>query len=117
MGYFWPKYIMFEFRKYRGVMFHVIQDWYKFWRKTDLCFQKWYEIFTRALESLKIGTLMATFCLQLKMYEFKIYGGVMCHDNEKWCKILKKMTCQSKIDMSNLTNFDPSTGKSQNFAL
>ena len=32
-------------------------------------------------------------------------------------KFKKKLTCQSKIDMSNLTNFDPSTGKSQNFAL
>ena len=38
-------------------------------------------------ESLKIGTLMASFCLNLRMYELKIYRGVLCHDNEKWCKI------------------------------
>ena len=24
---------------------------------------------------------------ELKMYEFKIYGGVICHENEKRCKI------------------------------
>ena len=29
---------------------------------------------------------MAYFCLKLKMYEFKIYRGVMCHENEEWCK-------------------------------
>ena len=40
MGCFWPKYIMFELRKYRVVMFDGTQDWYKLWRKTDLCFQK-----------------------------------------------------------------------------
>ena len=46
-----------------------------------------WQIFTRALESLKIGTLMASFCLKLKMYELKIYRGVICHDNKEWCKI------------------------------
>ena len=30
---FWPKYIMFELRKYRGVMFDGTQDWYKIRRK------------------------------------------------------------------------------------
>ena len=91
MDCFWPKYIMFELKKYRGVMFDCTQDWYKVWRKTGLCFQKltWgiWQIFTRALESLQIGTLMASFCLKLKMYELKIYRGVLCHDNEEWCKI------------------------------
>ena len=29
---------------------------------------------------------MTYFCLKLKMYELKIYRGVMCHDNEEWCK-------------------------------
>ena len=32
-------------------------------------------------------------------------------------KIKEKLTCQFKIDMRNLTNFDPSTRKSQKFAL
>ena len=35
--------------------------------------------FTRALESLNIGTLMASFCLKLKMCELENYKGVMCH--------------------------------------
>ena len=39
----------------------------------------------------------------------------MYHGNDK--KIEKELTCQFKIDMRNLTNFDPSTQKSQKFAL
>ena len=45
-----------------------------------------WEIFTRTLESLKIGTLMGLFCPKLKMHELKIYWGFICHDNEEWCK-------------------------------
>ena len=32
-------------------------------------------------------------------------------------KFEEDLTCQFKIDMRNLTNFDPSTGKSQKFEL
>ena len=32
-------------------------------------------------------------------------------------KFEEELTCQFKIDMTNLTNFDPSTRKSQKFAL
>ena len=42
-----------------------------------------WEIFTRALESLKIGALMGSFNRKYKMYELKIYRGGMCHDNEE----------------------------------
>ena len=40
---FWPKYIMFELKKYSGVMFNGTEYWCKIWRKTDLYFQKWHE--------------------------------------------------------------------------
>ena len=94
MGWFWPNYIMFQLKKYRGVMLDCTQDWQKVGRKTGLCFQKFAwrisQIFTRALESLPIGILMASFCLKLKMYKLKIYREVMCHDNEECCKNLKR---------------------------
>ena len=45
-----------------------------------------WEIFTRALKSLKIGTLMTSLCLKLEMYELNFYRGLVCHDNEKGCK-------------------------------
>ena len=41
MGSFWTNYVMFELKKYRRVMFDGTEDWYKLYKKTDLCFQKW----------------------------------------------------------------------------
>ena len=118
---FVPEYIMFELKKNRGVMFDCTQDWYKVWSKTGMCFQKmtWetWQIFTRALESLQIETLMASFCLKLKIYELKTYRGVMCHGNEEWFKIWNRIDFHLKIDMRNLTNFDLSRWKSQKYAL
>ena len=38
-------------------------------------------------ESLKIGTLMGSFYLNLKICELQIYRGALYHDNEKWYKI------------------------------
>ena len=34
-------------------------------------------------ESLKIGTLMRSFYPKYKMYELKIYRGVLYHENEE----------------------------------
>ena len=123
MGYFWPNYIMFELKKYRWVMFNCTQDWYKIRRKTGLCFQKFtwgiWQIFTRALERLQIGTFMAYFCVKLKVKwtSLKTAGElcVMAMTND--AKFQEELTCQFKIDMRNLTNFDLSTRKSQKFAL
>ena len=41
------------------------------------------QIFTRAIESLKIGILMGSFNPKQEKYELKIHRGVMCHDNEE----------------------------------
>ena len=43
MGCSWPKYIMFELKKYRWVVFDGTEDWGKIWRKTDLSFQEWHD--------------------------------------------------------------------------
>ena len=34
-------------------------------------------------ESVKIGTLMGSFYPKKKIYELKIYRGVLCHGNEE----------------------------------
>ena len=43
-----------------------------------------WQIFTWALESLKIGILMGSFNPNFKKYELKIHRGVICHHNEEW---------------------------------
>ena len=45
VGSFWTKYIIFELKKYREVLFDGTEDWCKIWRKTDLYFLKWHEDF------------------------------------------------------------------------
>ena len=51
-------------------------------------------------------------CISLK---FPGEFCVMAMKND--AKFEEELTCQFKIDMRNLTNFDPSTQKSQKFAL
>ena len=53
MGFFWPKYIMFELKKYRRVMFDDTEDWWKIRRKTDLYFLKWHEEFGKFSQAEK----------------------------------------------------------------
>ena len=121
MSCFWPKYKMFELKKYRGVMFDGTEYWCKIWRKTNLCFQKWHEEFGKfSPEHLKVSKLglwwdpfvQSRKCMSLKFTEELC---VMTMKND--AKFEEELTCQFKIDMRNLTNFDPSTQKSQKFAL
>ena len=45
MGSSWAKYIMFELKKYRGIIFHETEEEYIIWRGIDLPFQNWHRIF------------------------------------------------------------------------
>ena len=47
MGCPWSKYIMFDLKKYKEVMFDSTAYWCKLWRKTDFCFQKRHEEFEK----------------------------------------------------------------------
>ena len=90
MGYFCPKYMRFELKKYRGVIFHDTEQWCKIWINPDLVVSKmawgigW--TFIRALKSLKNCTLMGSFCPK-HMFQSENFRGIMCHDTEWWCKI------------------------------
>ena len=102
------------------------------WRVTQIskknlflaCKMTWkmWQIFTRALESVKIGTLMdpfvqsrkgVTFSTCEKVWNFTEELNVMKMNNNT--KIEQELTCRFKIDMRNFTNFDPSTRKSKKF--
>ena len=45
MGSSWAKYIFFDLKKYREVIFHETEEGYKIWREIDLSFQNWQKEF------------------------------------------------------------------------
>ena len=51
------------------------------------------------------------------MHELKIYRGVMCYDNEEWCKIWEGTDLSVQNWQEEFNKIWPSTQKSQKFAL
>ena len=45
IGSFCQKHIMFHLENFRGIMCHDNEEWYKIWRKSDLCLEKWLKEF------------------------------------------------------------------------
>ena len=76
-----------------------------------------WQIFTRAPESLKIGNLIGSFIQSRKCISLKLTREFYIMTMKNNGNFEGPLTCHFKIDMTNLTNFDPSTQKSQNFAL
>ena len=119
VGSFWAKYILFELKKYRGVIFHDIEEWCKIWRKTDLLLGKWHEEFGKfSPEHSKVSKLelwwypfaQSRKCMTLK---FTVELCVVTLKNDT--KIEEELTWRFKIDMRNFTNFDRSTWKSKKY--
>ena len=116
IGSFCAKYITFDLKKYRGVIFHDTEEWCKIWRKTDLWFGKWHEEFGKfSPEHLKVSKLglwwdpfvQSRKCMSLKFTEELC---VMTIKNDT--KTEKESTCHFTIDMRNLINFYPIARKS-----
>ena len=63
--------------------------------------------------SLKIGTLMGSFYPKQKNMKLKFTGEFCVMTMKNDAKFEEELTCEFKIDMRNLTNFEPSTRKSQ----
>ena len=47
MSSFGAKYILFELKKYRGIIFHETEEGYKVWRGIELSFQNWHKEFDK----------------------------------------------------------------------
>ena len=81
VGCFWPKYTMFDLKKYGGVMFDGLEYWWKIWRKTDLCFKILYwEIGKFSPEHSKVSKLGLWRDPFIQKIELIIYRGAMCYD-------------------------------------
>ena len=121
IGSFCTKYIIFEIKKCRGVMFHDSEEWCKIWRKTDLWFGKWRGKFGNFLPELskvsKLGLWWDPFFQNKKCMSLKLTVELRFMKMKSDTKFEEEVTCRFKIVMRSLTNFDPSTQKSQKFAL
>ena len=100
IGCLWAKYILFELKKYRGVIFHETEEGYKIWRGIDLSFQNWHKKFDKFWpEHSKVSktlNLMGFFWAKYILGELRklYYRGLILHETEKGYKIW------SRIDLS-----------------
>ena len=80
--------------RYRGVIFHETEEWYKIWRGIDMSFENWPEDFEKVWPEhskvSKIFTLMVSFWTKYLLFELKKYRGVIFHETEEWCKVWRK---------------------------
>ena len=88
---FWAKYILFELKKYRGIIFHETEGRYKIWRGIDLSFQNWHKEFDKIWPEhskvSKIFILMGSFWAKYILFELKKYRGIIFHETEEGYKI------------------------------
>ena len=90
MGSFFPNYMSFELKKYRGVIFHDTEQWCKIWIDPDLVVSKmtwgigW--TFIRAPKSENC-TFMSSRCPKHTPFQLQNFRGIMCHDTEGCCKV------------------------------
>ena len=91
MGYFWAKYILFELKKYRGIIFHETEERYKIWRGIDLSFQNWHKKFDKFWPEhskvAKIFILMDSFWAKYILLQLKKNRGTIFHETEEGYKI------------------------------
>ena len=117
---FWPTYIIFELKKYRGFIFHDTEEWCKIWRKNDLWFGKWHEEFgefsPEHLKVSKLGLWWGPFVQSRKWMSLKFTEDLCVMKMKNYAIFEEKLTCHFKIDMRNLMNFVPNTWKSKRFA-
>ena len=100
MGYFCPKYMRFELKKYRGVIFHDTEQWCKIWIIPDLVVSKM---------ACGIGWTLGEYFFNWKISE------KLCVMTMKGVeKFKRKKTCSLKSDIRNLVNFHASSWESEN---
>ena len=91
LGSFWAKYILFELKKYRGIIFHETEERYKIWRGIDLSFQNWHKKFDKFWpEHSKVSKsfiLMGSFWAKCIFFQLKMYRGIIFHETEEGYKI------------------------------
>ena len=95
MGSFWAKYILFELKKYRGVIFHETEEGYKICRGINSSFQNWHKEFDKILPKhskvSKIFILMGSYWAKYILCELKKYREVIFQETEEGYKIWREI--------------------------
>ena len=108
MGYFCPNYMTFELKKYRGVIFHDTEQWWKISIKPDLVVSKmawgiwrgW--TFIRSPKKLYIDWLFLSKACNVSL---KISEELCVLTLKGASKFKGKLTCGLKNQIRNLVNF------------
>ena len=119
IGSLWPKYVLFELQKYRGVMSHDTEEMCQFWRKLTCGLKKRLEKFAKfSLEHLRVSKFgWDPFVQSRKVMTLKFAEELCVMTMKNNAKFEEKLTCHFKTDIRNSTNFDSSTRKSKKIAL
>ena len=105
---------MFELKSAEELSFKTLRKDSKFEEKLTCGL----EIDMRNLAKVsKLGLWWDPFIQSRKCTSLKLTGDLCVMAMKNDAKFEEKLTCQFKINMRNLTNFDQSTWKSQEFAL
>ena len=108
---FYAKYITFGLSKYKRVILHDSEEWSKIRRKTDLWFEKWHEEYGKFspehLKDWKLGLSWNCLVQYRKCMSLNFTDGLCIMKMKNDAKFEEELTCHFKIDLRNLTNFDP----------
>ena len=122
MGSFWTKYILFELKRYRGVIVHEAEERCKIWRGIDLSFQNWHKEFDKFWPEhskvSKIFILMGSFWAKYILFELKKYRGIIFYETEDGYKIWRGIDLSFQNWQKEFDKFWPEHSKvSRNFTL
>ena len=113
IGSYCGKYLTFDLKKYRRVIFYETEESYKIWSKNDLWFGKWHEEFDKFSpehsKASKLGFSWDPFVQSRKCMSLKFAEELCVMTMKNDTKIEEELTCRFKIDMRNLMNFAPNT--------
>ena len=120
MASLWPKSILLDLKRYRRVVIHDTEEWYKIWRKTELWFRKWHEECGKDspehLKVSKLGLWWYLFVQSRKCMGLKCTKELCVIRMKNDAKFEEELICHFKIDMRKLTEIDLSNQKSKKFA-
>ena len=117
IGSLLAKYILFELKKYRGIICPEAEEGYKIWRGIDSSFENWHKEFDKFWpEPSKVSmifTSMGSLWGKCILFELKNYTGVIYHETEEEYKAWGGIDLSFQTGIRNLTIFD----RSQKFIL